>query len=337
MNQTTEKVLLEVKNLKTWFFTREGTYRAVDGISFILREHEVLGIVGESGCGKSVTAYSILRLLSQNARIVEGKILLHLPDRDVDLTSLNPKGSEIRRIRGKEISMIFQEPMTSFSPVHTIGNQIQEAIMLHQRVGRKEAKELAIRLLAKSGIPKPEMRIDNYPHQLSGGMRQRAMIAMALSCNPRLLIADEPTTALDVTIQAQILDLIKQLQEETGASVMMITHNLGVIAEMASNVIVMYLGKIVEQASVTAIFQEPKHPYTKSLMASIPKIGKTSGTRLASIKGIVPDASNIPPGCPYHPRCMEARIGICDREIPEPRTVSADHTVSCLKYQKSEW
>lgn len=325
--------LLEVKNLKTYFYLDEGIVKAVDGVSFDIKREKTLGVVGESGCGKSVTALSILRITGARSRIVEGEIIFYRDgDSVIDLAKLQPESEEMRSIRGKEISMIFQEPMTSFSPVHTIGDQIMEAIILHQKVNKKEARERAIEMLRRVKIPRAETVIDAYPHQLSGGMRQRAMIAMALSCNPKLLIADEPTTALDVTIQAQILDLIQELQKSFGMAVMIITHNLGVIAEMAKDVVVMYLGKIVESASVEEIFYNPLHPYTRALLESIPKIGKKEKKRLKAIKGIVPDPYNLPTGCSFHPRCPEYMKGVCNKEVPELKEIKPGHKVSCLLY-----
>ena len=279
-----DQLLLEVKNLRTYFFLGEGTVRAVDGADFGIGRGHTLGVVGESGCGKSVTALSVLRIVPSPGRIVEGEILFHRLLRGdgssvtqvVDLTALNPRGSEIRSIRGAEIAMVFQEPMTSLSPVHTIGNQIMEGITLHQEVSKAEARERALGMLARVGMPQPSQTIDSYPHQLSGGMRQRGMIAMALSCNPSLLIADEPTTALDVTTEAQILELMRDLQQELGMAIMYITHDLGVIAEMAEEVVVMYLGKVVERADVDSLFYDPQHPYTRALLKSIPRIGRKS-------------------------------------------------------------
>ncbi len=326
--------LLEIVNLKTHFYQDEGIVKAVDGVTFDINKRQTVGVVGESGCGKSVTARSILRITGSRGRIVDGQLLFHRSDGVVDLAKLDPLGPEIKRIRGREIAMIFQEPMTSFSPVYTIGNQIMEAILLHQPVSVKEAKTKAIAMLDRVGIPRATRRVDEYPHQLSGGMRQRAMIAMALSCNPQLLIADEPTTALDVTIQAQILDLMQELQEEFNMAVMMITHNLGVIAEVAEHVVVMYLGRIVERAPVVEIFHNPKHPYTRLLLQSIPKLGQKTGRKLASIKGTVPDASNIPSGCPFHPRCPQFRRGLCNVRRPELVDVGPDHAVSCVLYEK---
>ena len=330
-------LLLEVKNLKTHFFLAEGVVRAVDGISFDIRRGQTLGIIGESGCGKSVTGQSILRIVpSPPGQIVGGEILFHRQTVDgwtidhIDLAKLDPRGDEIRKIRGAEISMIFQEPMTSFGPMHTIGNQIMEAILLHQEgVDKAQARQTCIEILDKVGIPKPDQNIDAYPHQLSGGMRQRAMIAMALSCSPSLLIADEPTTALDVTIQAQILDLLQELQREFGMAIMYITHNLGVIADIADNVAVMYLGKIVEQTSLVEIFDHPKHPYTQALMKSIPRIDDRSKTRLFVIEGSVPDPYDIPPGCAFSDRCPDFMDGICDAAAPALVEVEVGHHVRC--------
>ena len=266
-------LLLEVKDLRTYFFSREGTVRAVDGVSFNIKRGGTLGIAGESGCGKSVTAQSILRIVPKNGRIIGGNILFHLNNKEsMDLVKLNPRGKKIRNIRGKEISMIFQEPMTSFSPVYTIGNQIMEVIMLHQDLPRRDAKDKAIELLKKVEMPKPSQMIDAYPFNLSGGMRQRAMVAMALSCQPSLLIADEPTTAVDVTIQALVLELVGELQEELNMALIIITHDLAVIAELADKVLIMYLGKGVEYTSADELFYSPKHPYSRGLLASIPKL-----------------------------------------------------------------
>jgi len=332
--------LLEVKDLKTYFFLDEGTVKALDGVSFSIDKKKTLGVVGESGCGKSVTALSILRVLGSKGKIVDGSIKLYGeeygPEGYVDLSQLDPHGDEIRAIRGKDIAMIFQEPMTSFSPVYTVGNQIIEAILLHQDVSQKEARELAIEMLRKVGISRPEERVDEYPYQLSGGMRQRAMIAMALSCHPKLLIADEPTTALDVTIQAQILDLMRDLQEEFGMSIMMITHNLGVVAEISEDVVVMYLGRIVESAPVDELFHNPLHPYTQALLKSIPKVGKKAKGRLETIKGVVPDAYNIPPGCSFHQRCPEFKTGLCNRITPDLTETAPGHKVACLLYSEVE-
>ena len=313
--------ILSVRNLKTSFFTDEGIVRAVDGASFDVFLGQTLGIVGESGCGKSITALSILRIVPRPGRIVEGEILLRRETedglaRDVALTSLGENSKEMRSIRGAEIALVFQEPMTSLSPVHTIGNQIIGATRLHQNVSKQEARQMAIELLRLVGIPRAESAVDAYPLQLSGGMRQRALIALALSCDPRILIADEPTTALDVTTQAQILDLLRSLQEKTGMAIMLITHNMGVIAEMADQVVVMYLGQVVEQGSVADVFSASKHPYTQSLLRSIPSIHSTPKVQLPTISGTLPHPYNRPAGCPFHPRCPDAIAGVCDQHEP---------------------
>src|SRR6266508_1952586 len=337
-------VLLEVEDLKTHFFLDEGTVRAVDGASFMIRRGETLGVVGESGCGKSITARSIMRIVRPPGRIVAGNILWHRTPANegngshtdvVDLVSLGEQSNQMRSIRGAEISMVFQEPMSSLSPVHTIGNQIMEVILLHQHVSKEEARQKTLLVLNQVGMPQPNRTIDRYPHQLSGGMRQRAMIAMALSCHPDLLIADEPTTALDVTTEAQILSLMRKLQQELGMAIMFITHNLGVVAQMTERVIVMYMGRVVEEASVDALFYEPKHPYTQALLNSIPKLGsKASGesSRLASIRGAVPDPYNLPKGCPFHPRCKDVIHGVCDVVDPPVFEVGLGHTARCHLY-----
>ncbi|NIA16426.1 MAG: ATP-binding cassette domain-containing protein [Nitrospiraceae bacterium] len=302
--------------------------------------NRTLGIVGESGCGKSITAKAMLRILPPRGRIVGGSIQLaprNGKGDPVEITKLSPRSREIRRIRGGDISMIFQEPMSSLSPVHTVGNQIIETVLLHHSVSKREARDRAIEMLRLVGIPIPEQRVDTFPHQLSGGLRQRCMIAMALSCHPRLLIADEPTTALDVTIQAQILDLIEQLQEELGMGVMIITHDLGVIAETADEVAVMYLGRIVEQSTAVNVFDNPKHPYTRGLLRSIPRIGKGNLEKLASIPGSVPNPFSTPPGCPFHPRCEHCIRGVCDADpAPAQRTAAPGHAVACHLYAEKE-
>ncbi|MBN1351300.1 ABC transporter ATP-binding protein [candidate division KSB1 bacterium] len=326
--------LIQINNLHTHFHVKEGVIRAVNGVSLTIRKRRTIGLVGESGCGKSITARSILRILPTTASIVEGQILLYpnsetQQSKPIDLVQLNPQGKKIRDIRGKDISMIFQEPMTSLSPVHTVGNQIIEAILLHQRTTVKGARERAIEMLKLVGIPLPQRRIDEYPHELSGGLRQRCMIAMALSCNPRLLIADEPTTALDVTIQAQILELMLKLQQEFGMAIMMITHDLGVIAETAKEVAIMYMGTVVEFSDVDTIFYQPAHPYTEALLNSIPRIGQR-GKRLESIKGVVPDAFAIPPGCPFHPRCSKVIADRCTAGAPPlMKEIRPGHFVAC--------
>jgi len=325
--------LLQVKNLKVYFYLEEGILKAVDDVSFDIGRKKVLGIVGESGCGKSVTAQSILRIVPHPGRTVGGEILLHQNGNLVDLARLDPSGRDIRAIRGKEITMIFQEPMTSLSPIHTIGNQIMEAVLLHRDVSQSEARELTLEMLYKVGISNPQQRIDEYSYQLSGGLRQRAMIAMALSCNPSLLIADEPTTALDVTVQAQILELMKELQREFGMSIIYITHNLGVIAEISDEVLVMYLGKVVEHANTDEIFHNPLHPYTIGLLKSIPKVGKKARMRLEAIKGTVPTPLDLPRGCRFYQRCREAKEGICNVDNPSLIEVTKGHRVSCFLYK----
>lgn len=323
------KTLLEVNDLKVHFFTDEGVVKAVDGLSYTMQAGKTLCLVGESGSGKSVSARALLQLISRPGRIVEGSIRYHHEAGTVDIAQLSPKGREIRRIRGNEISMIFQEPMSSFSPSYTVGSQIMEAIQLHDRVSKGEARHRAIELLRRVGIPRPEQRVDEYPFRLSGGMLQRCMIAMALSCNPTLLIADEPTTALDVTTQAQILDLMQELQEVFNMAILFITHDLGVVAEIADEVAVMYLGQVVEQSDVVTVFNNPRHPYTRALLSSIPKVEAT-GRRLDPIKGMVPSPYERPGGCLFHPRCNYAIAGICDRVAPAPIRLSENHEARCL-------
>jgi len=322
-------LLLEVANLKTSFFTDEGVAQSVDGVSFSVDRGEILGIIGESGCGKSVSALSVLQLIaSPPGKILGGTILFEGED------LLKKNSSAMRKIRGNDIAMIFQEPMTSLNPVYTIGNQISENIISHQNLGRRAARKQAIAMLERVGIPSPEKRIDEYPHQLSGGMRQRAMIAMALSCHPKLLIADEPTTALDVTIQAQILEIIKKLRQESDMAVIMITHDLGVIAELADKVAVFYAGKVVETADVRSIFRDPQHPYTQALYNSIPKLADSRMQRLEVIPGAVPNPLNFPPGCRFHPRCKHA-IDLCRQKEPQLEEVSGNHSVRCFIHNKS--
>jgi peptide/nickel transport system ATP-binding protein len=334
MTQTdNDNFIVRLENLKTYFRTMDGTVRAVDGVSLEVKAGEALGVVGESGCGKSVTAFSILRLLPKTSQIVEGKILYKRSNGDIiDLTQVDPNGSLIRGIRGNEIAMIFQEPLTSLSPVHTVGSQIAEAVELHQTTDTEQARARAIEMLDQVGIASPAQRYDEYPHHFSGGMRQRAMIAMALSCNPQMLIADEPTTALDVTIQAQILELMKYLQDELGMAIMMITHNLGVVAEMCSRVAVMYMGKIVETADVGTIFHQPHHPYTVGLMRSIPHMGRRVKHRLVPIPGSVPDPYSIPKGCAFYPRCPAKKSLGCKEDVPLVES-QPGHLVRCTLYQ----
>jgi oligopeptide/dipeptide ABC transporter ATP-binding protein len=321
-------LLIEIKGLKTTFRTEAGVVHAVNGVDFIIEREKTLGVVGESGCGKSVTALSIMRLIQTPGQIEAGEILFYRDGDVLDLTKLESKGAEMRSMRGNEIAMIFQEPMTSLNPVYTIGNQIMESIMLHQRLGKKKARDKAIEMLQAVGIPSPEQRIREYPHQLSGGMRQRAMIAMALSCNPSLLIADEPTTALDVTIQAQVLKLMNDLRTEFKAAIMYITHDLGVIAQMADDVVVMYLGRIVESAKVNDIFYDPRHPYTQGLMNSIPSLAALKKDRLVPIKGVVPDLLEVERGCGFESRCPHA-MEICKGQIPSLTEVAPGHMAAC--------
>jgi peptide/nickel transport system ATP-binding protein len=328
--------LLNVEGLKTYFFSREGTLRAVDGVSFSISRGRTLGVAGESGCGKSVTAQSILRIVPGNGRIVDGSIMFTPGDREpIDLTALNPESRLMRSMRGQEIAMIFQEPMTSFSPVHTVGDQIAEVLRLHRKVDRRGGRELAVKLLDQVGLPKPEQLFDAYPFNLSGGMRQRAMIAMALSCRPKLLIADEPTTAVDVTIQAQVLELMKEMQSQLGMALMIITHDLGVIAELADDVFIMYLGRNVESGPVLDVFSDPKHPYTQGLMASVPRLGggpRRTRQKIASIPGAVPSPYAAPGGCPFHPRCSERIRGVCETGQPSYAEVAEGHRVSCFLF-----
>jgi peptide/nickel transport system ATP-binding protein len=337
MVSETRPYIVRIEDLKTYFKTLDGTVRAVDGVTLDIKPGETLGLVGESGCGKSVTAFSILRLLPKTARIVNGEIYFDRGDGSpaLDLTQVDPNGSLIRSIRGNEIAMIFQEPLTSLSPVHTVGNQIIETIQLHRGLDDVEARDEALSWLNRVGMGArgADQIIDEYPHRLSGGQRQRAMIAMALSCNPQLLIADEPTTALDVTIQAQILELMKDLQQQFGMAILMITHNLGVISEMCDRVAVMYMGRIVETGDVRTIFRNPLHPYTVGLMRSIPHLGRRVKARLTPIPGSVPDPYSVPVGCAFLPRCPVPKTDMCRQEQAtslievEPR-----HFVRCPVY-----
>jgi peptide/nickel transport system ATP-binding protein len=333
--------LLSVRDLKTYFVGDEGTVKAVDGVSFDVYPGQTLGIVGESGCGKSITAHSILRIVEEPGRIIGGQILLRDADRaapgarpgELDLISLSPNGRQMRSIRTGVIAYVFQEPMSSFSPVHTIGDQITEAIRQHRKVSKREARNRAIELLRRVGIPRAEQRMDEYAFQLSGGLRQRAMIAMALSCDPKLLIADEPTTALDVTTQAQILELLAELQEQNGMAIILITHNLGVVAEMADDVVVMYLGRVVEEGPVEQIFYTPKHPYTRLLLKSIPSVYSERRAKLPMIAGSVPHPFSRPRGCAFHPRCPSFMPGTCNVHEPRLLAVEGLQRASCFLYQ----
>jgi peptide/nickel transport system ATP-binding protein len=354
-------LLVEVNDLRVEFDVRNGIVKAVDGLNLAINRGQTVGVIGESGCGKSMTARAILQMIPKPGKITNGDVFYYRKVKQnggeivdkIRITSLHHDGPEIRRIRGGEIGMIFQEPMSSLTPVYTAGNQIAEAvslhrlvpikkvgdqigenIMAHRKVTKQEARELAIEMLRKVGIPKPEQRVDSYPHQLSGGQRQRVMIAIALSCEPAMLIADEPTTALDVSIEAQILDLMRGLQESVNMAIMFITHNLGVIAEMADEIVVMYMGKQVERAKVNNLFYEPRHPYTKALLRSIPQVGKRQNVRLATIEGMVPDPFNLPKGCVFHPRCPAFMPGKCDRIAPTWKQVADEHWVRCLLYEE---
>ncbi|WP_442596306.1 ABC transporter ATP-binding protein [Neobacillus sp. D3-1R] len=327
MSTTTVKTdtVVSVENLKTYFYTEDGTVPAIDGVSFEVKKGETLAIVGESGSGKSVTSLSIMRLIpSPPGKILEGDIKFH------GESLLEKSDKEMRSIRGNKISMIFQEPMTSLNPVYKVGDQIAETIMLHQKKSKKDAYAEAVNLLKLVGIPEPERRINQYPHELSGGMRQRVMIAIALACNPELLIADEPTTALDVTIQNQILQLMKKLKEQTNMSIMLITHDLGVVAEMADRVVVMYSGQIVEQGDIYTIFENPKHPYTEGLLKSMPSAEKRVG-KLYAIDGVVPNPLNLPAGCRFADRC-EYATSLCHQEMPQIQTLGEGEVVRCWKY-----
>jgi peptide/nickel transport system ATP-binding protein len=364
MSETKYEPLLEVKNLRVEFDVRAGVVKAVDGLTMTINRGKTLGVIGESGCGKSVTARAILNMIPKPGKITQGEIIYHRRrtkdgqaqiDDILDLTKTDPDGKTIRSIRGGEIGMIFQEPMSSLTPVYTagahineavslhhltpvrkVGDQMAEQVMAHRKVTQDEARVIAIEMLRRVGIPKPDARVDSYPHQLSGGQRQRVMIAVALSCEPAMLIADEPTTALDVSIEAQILDIMRELQESANMAIMFITHNLGVIASMADEIVVMYMGKVVERGKVLEIFKDPKHPYTQALLRSIPKLGKktTRGERLASIAGMTPDPFNLPTGCVFHPRCPMFMAGKCDRITPSWKEVSKDHYASCLLYEE---
>lgn len=355
MNQTTasvaeqtnsmfegEDTILSVKDLHTYFYTDLGVARALNGVNFEIPRGKVMGVVGESGCGKSVTALSIMRMVTKPGKIVKGNITYYQKNRStgdikpVDLTSLERMGPEMRAIRGAEMSMIFQEPMTSLNPSYTIGDQIMEAIILHQKVDQAEAKNRAIEILDSVGMANPGLVVNRYPHELSGGMRQRAMISLALSCTPSILFADEPTTALDVTTEAQILDVMRDLQARINMTIIFITHNLGVVAQMCDYVTVMYLGRVVEQASVDDIYYNPKHPYTTSLLRSIPHIGSHQKGRLQPIRGVVPDPYSKVQGCPFHPRCDSAIRGVCDVKVPGLTMVDKSHSVRCFLHSDVE-
>jgi oligopeptide/dipeptide ABC transporter ATP-binding protein len=331
--------LIRINNLKVTFPLDEGTVQALDGVDLNIKKGKVLGVVGESGCGKSITARSILRIIPEPGRIDEGEIWLRTkigsPDGQehlMDLAQIDPSGELMQQIRWGEISMIFQEPMTSFSAYHTLGDQISEAVLIHRQISRHDARQLAVQMLERVGIPNATTRINQYPHEFSGGMRQRAMIAMALICNPSLLIADEPTTSLDVTIQAQMLELMQNLRHDFGSSIMFITHNLGVIAQIADEVSIMYLGKVVEHGNVKDIFHDPKHPYTMDLLNAIPKITGKRKDRLVAIEGNIPSPFERVSGCPFHPRCSRVIRDVCELQVPHSTDFGNGHTASCHLY-----
>ena len=327
--------ILSVRGLRTWFHQDEGIVRAVDGASFDLEPGRTLGIVGESGCGKSVTARSILRIVERPGRVEAGEIWLRRADgRLVDLAALDGQGREMRAIRGGEIGYVFQEPMSSLSAFYTIGNQLIEAVRLHADVSKRAARARAAELLRLVGIPRPDQRVDSYSFELSGGLRQRVMIALALAAEPRILIADEPTTALDVTTQAQILDLIRKLQEERDLAVILITHDMGVIAEMTDDVVVMYLGHDIEHGPVDAIFHDPKHPYTRSLLRSIPSVLAQPRSRLRTVEGSIPHPYARPQGCAFHPRCPDALAGVCDQKLPASVALGARREAACFLHHQ---
>jgi oligopeptide/dipeptide ABC transporter ATP-binding protein len=330
--------ILEIKNLKTYFFLEKSTVRAVDGVDLTLPRKSTLGVVGESGCGKSVMAMSVMRLIqSPPGKIVEGQINLHRSKGEqgiVDIARLNPRGPEMRDIRGGEIAIVFQEPMMSLNPLYKIGEQIAEAVRVHQGVGHKDALDRALEMLTKVQISAPKQRLNEYPHQLSGGMRQRIMIALALSCNPSILFADEPTTALDVTVQSQILDLMNELQADFEASIVLITHNLGVVSQMAVQVAVMYLGKVVEFAETSELFHHPLNPYTVGLLNSVPVLGRKGHKQLVPIKGMVPMPTEIIPGCAFAPRCPRA-MKVCHEQQPPLREVHSNHQTACWLYENA--
>lgn len=338
-----EKPLLSVKNLKTYFKLDEGMVKAVDGVDFDVFPGQVVGIVGESGCGKSVTIKSVLQIVEKPGEILDGEIRFYPQKgkdengKPVDLAQLNERGKEMRAIRGNEIALIPQEPMAAFSSVHTIGNQLIEAVQLHQKVNKKEAFDIAVKALHEVGMPKPEQRMNAYSWELSGGLRQRAMIAMALTCNPSLLIADEPTTAIDVTTQAQVLNLLRSLQSRHNMSIIFITHDLGVIAQVADFVVVMYLGRVMETGTVDDIFHNPQHPYTIALLESIPTVHSPSKEILPTIEGSIPHPFNRPAGCPFYPRCKDVMPGVCNTRTPLLQKINDEQSVSCfLHHDKAE-
>lgn len=328
------KTVISVKNLKTYFYTNQRCNKAINGVSMDIKSGKTLCIVGESGCGKSVTASSIMQLLPKLSRIEEGEIIYHSEDRgDIRIDQLERNGKEMRNLRGKDIAMIFQDPMTALNPVYTIGWQIVEMIRAHENISKKDAKAVALQLLKDMGIPYPEKRIDEYPHQFSGGMRQRAMIAMAMSCNPKVLIADEPTTALDVTIQAQIFELMDHLKKDYNTAIMLITHDMGVVCELADDVAVMYMGNIIESGTAEEVLDRPSHPYTKALLKSIPILGKGANQDINPIKGSTPDPYNRPSGCQFAPRC-DYVCEACNKAMPEEVQLGGTHMVRCIRHEE---
>lgn len=327
-----EKTVITVDNLKTFFYTNQRCNKAVNGVSFKVKKGRTLCVVGESGCGKSVTASSIMRLLPKLSRIEEGKIIYHSKEGDIRIDKLEKNGKKMRSLRGSDIAMIFQDPMTALNPVYTVGFQIIENLRCHTKMTKKEAREKAIELLKDMGIPLPEKRVDEYPHQYSGGMRQRAMIAMAMSCSPKVLIADEPTTALDVTIQAQIFELMNKLKVENDTAIMMITHDMGVVAELADDVVVMYMGNIVESGTIEEVLKTPGHPYTKALLSSIPVLGRGKNQEIEPIRGTTPDPFDRPKGCQFNPRC-DYFTDKC-LQMPDDFNVTGTHSIKCWNYRE---
>ena len=326
--------VISVKNIKTYFYSENRCNRAVNGVSFEVKRGRTLCVVGESGCGKSVTASSIMQLLPRLARIEEGEIIYHSEEKgDIEIQKLKRNGKEMRELRGKDIAMIFQDPMTALNPVFKVGDQIAENIMQHEKVSKKEAKARALELLTQMGIPEPEKRIDQYPHEFSGGMRQRAVIALAMSCNPKVLLADEPTTALDVTIQAQIFELMDKLKKDYNTAIMLITHDMGVVSELADDVLVMYMGNVIESGTAREVLKNPKHPYTKALLASIPVLGRGKDQKINPIRGMTPNPYNRPKGCQFEPRCDFA-CDKCKECMPDESMLEGTHMVRCHNWEE---
>ena len=328
--------VISVKNIKTYFYSENRCNRAVNGVSFEVKRGRTLCVVGESGCGKSVTASSIMQLLPRLARIEEGEIIYHSEDKgDIEIQKLKRNGREMRELRGKDIAMIFQDPMTALNPVFKVGDQIAENIMQHEKVSKKEAKARALELLTQMGIPEPEKRINQYPHEFSGGMRQRAVIALAMSCNPKVLLADEPTTALDVTIQAQIFELMDKLKKDYNTAIMLITHDMGVVSELADDVLVMYMGNVIESGTAREVLKNPKHPYTKALLASIPVLGRGKNQEINPIRGMTPNPYNRPKGCQFEPRCDFA-CDKCRECMPDETKLDGTHMVRCHNWEEAD-